>query len=818
MPRPGASPDEDAPPGADAPEAVPANDAPDAAEPVPGPQVDASQAAELRPSGVEATTTASAPGLAAVRVDVPTPTSAPSTASTDPTTAPRAADPAPVEETVRRPPLWHVYALAGLTGFLLWCAQLVRQEEWFVLMDMDRELGLRLFWHQGIGLAVLLGVAAATASLAVVAWYGRPGALRVSTVVLAVATTGALAVAWGGPEKAWLAVAVGVFATPVAATDRRIQEWDARDGWSRGAPARFLRSLGDRVVRHTQFLHVHHIAMAFVAVGVVARVATYWLMDVHMDGAAYSAMGQSWALHGKLIMPWGEFSTWESVPEPSHHYPPLYPIYLGVVYKAFGFGLLQTKLASIAVSLGALAVVFATGRDLYGPTVAWCATAFLAVEPQLLWSTGTNFSENLSLLWFALTMWGILKSLEREPYILVAGLAAGMAYLTRSGFGLFFIAAGVGGFLWRFLHIRWRVFTNGWYLGAIALFGACVGAWVTRNIRAFGGWPDWDAPTQVPVSALAAHVADHGGALLTLLAAGLLGGAVFYLGRPRDEPGAARLDPRLYWTLAGATVLLAAWGLAYLVQQSAVHGEPPWHTSPYAQGAQERAFEDKAAWRHALAYKGLFFVVLFLPSVAFFLPQLKASLRNIRAEEESGLWLGVVLMTLIAWVVASMFWVREQFTLFWFDNRRYLVASLLPLAWLLLRRVDWRAPASKFRVLATCLVLLVFVGTVFDGPVRTPYTDAAAALTHLEEDDRIAIHGVGKYFFYPYLPRHDVHVIGYEEGRRYDHIITTKTDVEYPGYVEVGSWSQTYSNGGQRTAYLYTHERVAAARGVAGAE
>src|SRR5207249_2886917 len=95
---------------------------------------------------------------------------------------------------------------------------------------------------------------------------------------------------------------------------------------------------------------------------------------------------------------------------------------------------------------------------------------------------------------FTLTLLGILKSLQSEPYILVAGLGAGLAYLTRSSIGPFFVVAGLAGLAWRFHYQKWRALANGWYLGAIALFAAPVLWWANRNVTTFGGYPAWEAP------------------------------------------------------------------------------------------------------------------------------------------------------------------------------------------------------------------------------------------------------------------------------------------------------------------------------------
>src|SRR5207247_2887141 len=82
------------------------------------------------------------------------------------------------------------------------------------------------------------------------------------------------------------------------------------------------------------------------------------------------------------------------------------------------------------------------------------------------------YAENLITLLFVVTVAAILKSLDRPRWILVAGVAAGLAYLTKSSVGPFFLVAGLAGFSWRFRFVRWAVFRDRAYLAAIGIFGA----------------------------------------------------------------------------------------------------------------------------------------------------------------------------------------------------------------------------------------------------------------------------------------------------------------------------------------------------------
>jgi len=177
--------------------------------------------------------------------------------------------------------------------------------------------------------------------------------------------------------------------------------------------------------------------------------------------------------------------TW--VPGPSHHYPPLYALYLVPYLALLGFTPLAPQLAVLVAGLALLIVYGRATRALFGRGKAVWFVALLALDPVLVATTGTGYAENLVTFLFVLTIAAILKSLREPRWILVAGLTAGLAYLTKSSVGPFFLVAGLAGFGWRFHFERWAVFRDRWYLAAIGLFGSLAGVWGLRNLSLF-----WD--------------------------------------------------------------------------------------------------------------------------------------------------------------------------------------------------------------------------------------------------------------------------------------------------------------------------------------
>lgn len=540
----------------------------------------------------------------------------------------------------------------------------------------------------------------------------------------------------------------------VTAEERRTSAW-----W---------RLSWQRVLAAVEGYPLERIGFAALAAGVVLRLCLPFLMDLRSDGDTYAAMGHAWSMHGRFAMPYGDVATWAPGGEgcagltapytedwmhacpgvASNHYPPAYPFYLGIVYTIFGYGIWQTKWAAVAIAIAALAVVYACTRDLYGRTAAALVAGLLALEPQLLWVTGAGFSENMVLLFFALTMWAIIRSLKDDRYIILAGLFAGIAYLSRASVGYFFVVAGAGGFLWRFYYRRWKLFTNYWYMLAILVFASIAFLWAWRNVYFFG----WETET---------------------------------------------------FTAFGRSITLDI---------------PMWETSSYTRWVQEHALDNLGELRHGLLYK----IPLYLAFLAFWiiplLPETWRSLRRIREEETSALWLSTILVTIIAWFFTAMFWVYENTSLYWLDNHRYFLIALLPLGWLLLREA--RPERASFRIRYVLLLLALFATCAATILAPVKFADLRAAEyvdPFLVPGDEIAVDGSSiKYAFYAYLSDPTaVQVYGWTDGERPEFVITLDWTKQYGDeYVHIGDFRQKFWNGGTMTAWLYARQDVIDERGL----
>jgi 4-amino-4-deoxy-L-arabinose transferase-like glycosyltransferase len=352
---------------------------------------------------------------------------------------------------------------------------------------------------------------------------------------------------------------------------------------------------------------LRHALWCVVVAGIVLRVITYRGGFLFWDAPYYLQMGRSFAEGGNFLLPWGDpFSPAGDgyVPGPSHHFSPLFPMYLGSLFAAFGYSLGLARAATIVLSVLVLAVVFWTTRDLMGSDKALVVTAVFALDPVMIMSTRDVMPEPLITMLFVLTIWAIVRAIGDDRYMVVAALCAAGGYLTKASVGYLFIVAGAGGFAWRFYYLRWDVFRRRYYMAAIVIFLAIVGAWSLRNVSAFG-WPSWQ-------------------------------------------------------------------------------------TSPYLEEALGHALGHPSDFLVALAVTTPFFAALLLTYGAYWLPWLRRSLRRVREERTSALWLAVGLVLVITLWFSAALAIFEGSDLATHSavRLRYLVLAFPPLLWAAMEEVD----------------------------------------------------------------------------------------------------------------------------------
>jgi hypothetical protein len=221
--------------------------------------------------------------------------------------------------------------------------------------------------------------------------------------------------------------------------------------------------------------------------------ATQENYDWMHDGLIYQQMGQSFLQNHEFIVD-GNYT---------HHLGPIYPMYLSLFY-AFLPVHLGTQVAVEIIFALSVIVVFAITKKMYWTAPALITTAMVATFPTYLFSVSRNYSEPLLLIMYTLTIYFIMESLkpEKANRIILAGLCAGIGFVTKSGIGYFFLITGVAGFLWRFYYMKWRVFKNKNYMIAVAVFLVIVLAWTARNLYLF-----WDGT--LPNFFVASQTSDY---------------------------------------------------------------------------------------------------------------------------------------------------------------------------------------------------------------------------------------------------------------------------------------------------------------------
>lgn len=209
------------------------------------------------------------------------------------------------------------------------------------------------------------------------------------------------------------------------------------------------------------------------------------------DGRAYYEMAVSLAQGGGLVI---TDPFLQKVCEghltlgPSHHFAPGLPIIEALFVSVFGDGRMALVVPLILLSWLAVAFAMWTTNDLYGTDAALLVGAAVSLDwTGSFFGTFLGYSENLVLIVITVTLWAILRAIRSDRFVLFAGLAAGIGYLSKASIGWFFIIAGIGGFFYRLIFRGWGVLRNGWYWGAIAIFALPVALWSYRNLSLF-----WD--------------------------------------------------------------------------------------------------------------------------------------------------------------------------------------------------------------------------------------------------------------------------------------------------------------------------------------
>jgi 4-amino-4-deoxy-L-arabinose transferase-like glycosyltransferase len=134
-----------------------------------------------------------------------------------------------------------------------------------------------------------------------------------------------------------------------------------------------------------------------------------------------------------------------AVPSPMHHeffdhghiindgryyskYPPGWPFLL-----AIGVLLGVPRLINPLLGAGTLVLLYAMGKKLYNPQIAFLAALFALASPYFLFNTASYFAHTASLFFIALLLFCLIKGWEERGslYFFLAGLSGSASFLVR---------------------------------------------------------------------------------------------------------------------------------------------------------------------------------------------------------------------------------------------------------------------------------------------------------------------------------------------------------------------------------------------------
>jgi 4-amino-4-deoxy-L-arabinose transferase-like glycosyltransferase len=168
--------------------------------------------------------------------------------------------------------------------------------------------------------------------------------------------------------------------------------------------------------------------------------------------------------------------------DPTAFWPPGYPAFLAVAYRAFGESLHVGRTANVLVGTLTVAPIYLVGRVLFGRQVAWLGAGVSTVFPSLVFWTPVLFSDTLFTFLFACATALLLHSTRedtslRPRMILLFGITLGFGVLVR-GQALVLLPLALA--WWLLNGVPWRAVVVP-LVGALAIAVALLVPWSVRN-------------------------------------------------------------------------------------------------------------------------------------------------------------------------------------------------------------------------------------------------------------------------------------------------------------------------------------------------
>jgi 4-amino-4-deoxy-L-arabinose transferase-like glycosyltransferase len=123
--------------------------------------------------------------------------------------------------------------------------------------------------------------------------------------------------------------------------------------------------------------------------------------------------------------------------EPTAYRPPIYPLFLGIIYFVAGYDLLWVRLIQAVIGAGICIFVYFIATKVLDKRAAILTGIFCSLYPPLIVNVSEIMTETLFTFLLVLAIWLIISS-KSMLNLLLCGLVFGLALLTRSFIIFFF--------------------------------------------------------------------------------------------------------------------------------------------------------------------------------------------------------------------------------------------------------------------------------------------------------------------------------------------------------------------------------------------
>lgn len=237
------------------------------------------------------------------------------------------------------------------------------------------------------------------------------------------------------------------------------------------------------------FLFRQYILLLIIIIGVVLRIVSLTHTPILYDGATYSDIG--WGL-----LKYGTFTT-GTQDSPAWGDSLIYPLYLSLFYKGFGYSVFSTQLASLIAGILAIFVVYITTADIFDKRKGLIVAAIIALNPWVIFATATNITENFLIIFLSLTLWALIKSSKDTRYLFFGGIFATLTLLAKTNIGIPLVIVLVIFFvLWQFYYNKKKILKDPYMIFFVVIL--LVGAFARYYMMSqMDGYPS-EARTSLP--------------------------------------------------------------------------------------------------------------------------------------------------------------------------------------------------------------------------------------------------------------------------------------------------------------------------------